>query len=164
MSAVNNSTFANKKPVLEGDVTTVTTGPESSTMTNFGLSGLQSGDVGVGGFSFTPTTEKNVSFLRISVYVTNNAFVRILEGATILASAGGSGTGTRTVSFVVKDTSIGLHSYSYTIVRNGLDYQYGNGGNNSPISTGSGVDIIDTHAAELIGENTQKTHETEVLP
>ena len=148
MSAVDSSPFANKKPQLEGDVTTVTTGPESSTMTNFGLSALQTGDVGVGGFSFTTTTTLNVAFLRCSVYVTNNAFIKIFEGAVELASAGGSGTGTRTVSFVVKNTTADVHNYSYTIVRNGTDYQYGNGGNNSTITSGAGVDIIDTHTTK----------------
>ena len=148
MSAVNTKTLTNKKPNLEGDVTTVTTGPESSTMTNFGLSGLQNGDVGVGGFSFTPTTTLNVAFLRVSVYITNDAFIKIFEGAIELASAGGSGTGTRTVSFVVKNTTAEVHNYSYTIVRNGLDYQYGNGGNNSTITSGAGVDIIDTHTTK----------------
>ena len=148
MSAVNSTTFSNKKPKLEGDTSYGTTGPNGSSGGNGNLSGLQSGNVGIGGFSFTPTSASNVAFLRASVYVTNDAFVRIFEGATELASTGGSGTGTRTVSFVVENTTVGLHSYSYTIVRNGLDYQYGASGgfgNNGPISQGSAVDIIDTH-------------------
>ncbi len=148
MSAVNSSTFANKKPNLEGDISYGTTGPTGSIGGNGNLSVLQAGDVGIGGFSFTSTSASNVAFLRASVYVTNDAFVRILEGPSILASAGGSGTGTRTVSFVVENTTVGLHTYSYTIIRNGTDYQYGASGgfgNNGPISQGSAVDIIDTH-------------------
>lgn len=148
---------------LTGNVTTATTGPTGVTTTNFGLSVTNSGDVGIGGFSFNPTSAINIAFLRAAVYVTNNAFIKIFEGAVELASAGGSGTGTRTVSFVVKDTSIGLHNYDYTIVRNGLNYQYGNGGNHSPITQGSGVDIIDTHLATLSGSNTQRTTNDTIL-
>jgi len=172
----NLNIFPNSKPPilgedthaanLTGDLTTVTKGPEGSSGGNGNLSSLQSGDTGVGGFSFTPTTEKNVAFLRISVFTTNDSLVQIKEGAVVLASAGGA-TGTKTVSHVVKDTTIGLHSYSYTIVKQVSNYQFGESGgfgNNGPISSGSGVDIIDTHAADLIGANTQSTHEQAVLP
>lgn len=143
-SAVNVGTFPNKKPKLIGSLSTSTTGPTGPTSGNIGLSGLQSGDTNVGGFSFTPTSEFNVAFLRCSVYVTNNAFIKIFEGAVELASAGGGGTGTRTTSFIVENTSIGLHNYTYTIVRNGSDYQFTSAGH-GVVATGAGVDIIDTH-------------------
>jgi len=151
VSAVNSTTFANRKPKLEGDLTTTVGTQQGSSGGNGNLSGLQGGDVGLGSFSFTPTSAINLVILRLSVHVTNNAFVSIKEGAVTLATAGGSGTGTRTVSFVVEDDTIAAHTYTFNIIRNALDYQYGQSGGfgaNGPITSGVGIDIDDTHSTK----------------
>ncbi len=151
MSAVNSTSFANRKPKLEGDLTTTVGTPAGSTGGNGNLSSLQGGDVVLGSFSFTPTQAKNLTILRLSVHVTNDAFVSIKEGATTLATAGGSGSGTRTVSFVVEDATIAAHTYTFNIIRNGINYQYGQSGGfgaNGPITSGVGIDLDDTHSTK----------------
>ncbi len=99
----------------------------------------------------------------------NGGTIRIREDDVngVIISSGGYGGGngnlTLALSGIITNQPIGSRTYVFTRV------QVGNSGDFIRLHSGATsiayiVDIQDTHAAELTGSNTQRTHETEVLP
>lgn len=116
------------------------------------LSSPQSGDTNLGSVVLTASQSKNKVFLRGSVRVSLDASLEIREGANVLASATGGGTGTRSAQVNLSDVGIGGHTYTFWINKNVSNYQYGitPGGfpdGNKFIYFGLIFDIDDTHGA-----------------
>ena len=151
VSAVNSTTFVNRKPKLSGALITTVGTPQFSSGGNGNLSSLQSGDVLVTSQTFTPTESTNLIILNFSIHVTNDADISIKEGATTLATFNAGSTGTRTLTHVVENTTVASHTYTYNIIRDTLDYQFGQSGGfgaNGPIVYGVVVDLDDTHSTK----------------
>ncbi len=151
MSAVNSTTFANRKPNLTGALITTVGTPQFSSGGNGNLSGLQGGDVLVTSQTFTPTESTNLIILNFSIYATNDVDISIKEGATTLATFNAGATGTRTLTHVVEDATVASHTYTYNLIRDTTDYQYGASGgfgNNGPIVYGVVVDIDNTQSTK----------------
>ncbi len=145
MSAVNSTSFANKKPILEGDLIT-TVGTTSGSLGSQVLLSAQDGvDHLISSMAVTPTKATNLVILRFSIYATNDSNIEIREGASVLATIDGVVTGTRTINLVLEDVSIATHTYDcYTIFDTQL-YQYSTTGF---ILYAAPVDIDDTHSTK----------------
>ena len=101
MSAVNSTSFANRKPKLEGDLTKSGTTIVGTSAGNTGLSGIQGGEVLRGTIVVTPTDALNLVFLKFSQYATQDSNIQIREGATVIATVDAGATGTRTINIVL---------------------------------------------------------------
>ncbi len=145
MSAVNLTTFANKKPLLEGDLTKSVGTTAGSTGVQVSLSGLQSGDVSRGTIVVTTTETSNLVILRFSQYATNDSNIEIREGANVLAVVDAGSTSTRTINLVLEDVSVATHTYTCFTVFDTQMYQYSTTGQ---VLYGAPVDIADTHSTK----------------
>ena len=145
MSAVNSTTFANKKPLLEGDLTKSVGTTAGSTGVQVSLSGLQSGDVSRGTIVVTTTETSNLVILRFSQYATNDSNIEIREGANVLAVVDAGSTSTRTINLVLEDVSVATHTYTCFTVFDTQMYQYSTTGQ---VLYGAPVDIADTHSTK----------------
>ena len=145
VSAVNSSTFANKKPNLAGDLTKSVGTTAGSTGVQVILSGLQNGDVLRGTMNITTTETSNLVILRFSQYATNDSNIEIREGANVLAVVDAGSTSTRTINLVLEDVSVGAHAYTCFTVFDTQMYQYSTTGQ---VLYGAPVDIDDTHSTK----------------
>ncbi len=149
MSAVNSSTFANKKPLLEGDLTSSVGTTAGSTAGNLGgLSSFDSADHLRGTMVVTVTEAVNLVILRFSQYATNDSNLEIRESANVLGVVDGSVTGTRTLNLVLENVSIGAHTYTCFTVFDGTGYQYAQANPGGTVLYGAPVDIADTHSTK----------------
>jgi len=86
-----------------------------------------------------------------------------LNGNIISSFATGSSFFTAILQAIIKNQPIGSRTYVFTIQISGNPgdfYRFHSGAT----SLAYIVDIDDTHDSQLIGDNTQITHETEVIP
>lgn len=146
VSAVNSTTFANKKPLLEGDLTKSV----GSTVGSLGgqIATISTGDTNdhlIGTMTVTPTEASNLIILRFSIRGTNDSNIEIRESANVLAVVDGSSTGTRTINLVLEDVSVEAHTYTCFTVFDTQFYQYWPSG---AVLYGAPVDITDTHSTK----------------
>ncbi len=149
VSAVNTTTFANKKPLLEGDLTKSVGTTAGSTAGNLGgLSGISGGEFLRGTMVLTPTEAKNLVILRFSQYSTNDSNIEIREGANVLAVVDGSVTGTRTINLVLENVSVEAHTYTCYVLQDVSIFQYAQANPGGTVLYGAPVDIADTHSTK----------------
>ena len=146
VSAVNTTSFANKKPLLEGDLTTSVGTTAGSVAGNLGgLSGISGGEFLRGTMVITVTEAVNLVILRFSQYSTNDSNIEIRESANVLAVADGVSTGTRTINLVLEDVSVEAHTYTCFTVFDTQFYQYWPSG---AVLYGAPVNVDDTHSTK----------------
>jgi hypothetical protein len=149
MSAVNSTSFTNRKPKLDGDLTKSVGTTAGSVAGNLGgLSSIDGADHLRGTMIVTVTEAVNLVILRFSQYATNDSNIEIRESANVLAVADGSVTGTRTINLVLENVSVGAHTYTCFTVFDGTIYQYAQANPGGTVLYGAPVDIADTHSTK----------------
>ncbi len=146
VSAVNSTTFTNKKPILEGDLTKNV----GSTVGSLGgqIATISTGDTSdhlIGTMTVTPTEASNLIILRFSIRGTNDSNIEIRESANVLAVVDGSSTGTRTINLVLEDVSVEAHTYTCFTVFDTQFYQYWPSG---AVLYGAPINVDDTHSTK----------------
>jgi hypothetical protein len=147
MSAVNSSTFANRKPKLDGVLTKSGTTIVGTSAGNTGLSGIQGGEVLRGTIIVTPTEAVNLVFLKFSQYATQDSNIQIREGGDVIATVDAGATGTRTINIVLEDVSVATHTYSCYTQFDTIVYQYGNASGGT-VFVGVTANMDDTHSTK----------------
>ena len=146
VSAVNSTSFANRKPKLDGDLTKSV----GSTVGSLGgqIGTISTGDTAdhlIGTMIVTTTEALNLVILRFSIRATNDSDIEIREGANLIASVNGTVTGTRTINVVIEDVSVGAHTYNCSTIFDTLFYQYWPSG---AVLYGAPVNVDDTHTTK----------------
>ncbi len=143
MSAVNSTSFTNRKPKLDGDLTKSVGTTAGSVGGQIGT--ISTGDMAdhlIGTMTVTPTEASNLVILRFSIRGTNDSNIEIRESANVLAVVDGVSTGTRTINLVLEDISVEAHTYTCFTVFDTQFYQYWQSGS---VLYGAPVNIDDTH-------------------
>jgi len=137
-----------------------------------GTAQITTAEIVYGGRTLVATKSINKGFIRNTQGVDypsgNPLIIRIREddinGNILLTSGVSGGFSLMSLSLIITNQVIGSKTYVFTAQLSSPTFGdfirlHSDATNLSYI-----VDIDDTHAAELIGDNTQITHETEVIP
>jgi hypothetical protein len=129
------------------------------------LSSLLSTDTQLGSVVLTPTESKNKIYLRVNCRVARNSGtikLQIRESTTVLVNQDITTNVYANLSVVLTDVSVASHTYTFNIIANGGQYQYGvscsTGANDRFTYEGLVFDITDTHAGSLSGSAGTDTH------
>ena len=141
---------------LTGNLTKCLGSTDGSTGGIVILSALLSGEVLIVNIIVTPVSPVNLIILRFSQFATQDSDIQIREGATVIATVNGGGTGVRNINTSIEDVGVSTHTYSCYTQPGILQYQYAQGGGGTVVY-GAAVNLTDTHAADGGGENTQRT-------